>query len=612
LVSRFLTDPPLRAQVAVLAAAAAAVAFAGTLLAGVVDVFAGARFVGGATSLPGIIASVSTAAQRHPGLAIGNALDGLTMQTIFLAVADLFCRRAKLEHAAASTVGLAQGTLLVALLALSMLAANGPEVTLLGFHPVTPLLFSACGAGRWLLTAIREYPMWSPVMTPATQAEEVGGDNGVGNERTEKGEDLAVGPYRDNPTGRLCLLFALYAGITGAAGYAVGEASIALVGKTGLSETVVGTVFIAATNSLPELVTAVAAVCAGAVSLAVGDVISGNAFEVLFLAAADVAYRDGSLYHCFEASNAFTAAMAILMTGVLLLGMLHDSVAASPALVSRAPSSSRSTPFRSLSPLSDGAPRRTCPRTGCRSGVPVVRRAPGAEMRGRSVPLGKARYTHFEPDATPPGARKARGLHLPRGTQGGTSAAAPLPPSTHSPRGRVQEVEVPLVLGQHVGNEILARVAHQIIVLPALAQEQLGPILVVTTDIHPRPVLEIDEVEECEAAGPYSVAELPLQSALCTGPQPAPVGRPLGPHAAHGPALRPAARSGAAPGPAADHARLRLLDLHPGPGGLHLHLRLRLHDAQLRLLHLHRAACSRTTMIASNALLVAASPISLR
>jgi cation:H+ antiporter len=332
-VNQLLADAPLWAPIALLAAAAAAIAFAGTRLAGVADaladrtgmgeVIAGALFVGGATSLPGIITSVSTAAQGHPGLAIGNALGGLTVQTAFLAVADLFYRKANLEHAAASTVGLAQGTLLVALLALPLLAAHGPEVTGLGVHPVTPLLFVAYGAGLWLLATIRERPMWSPVITSATQAEEVGGSDRAGGSPAGTDKDPAAGPYRGTATGRLWLLFALYAGITGAAGYAVGEASIALVGKTGLSETAVGTVFTAAANSLPELVTAVAAVRAGAVGLAVGDVIGGNAFEVLFLAAADIAYREGSLYHRFEADNAFTAAMAILMTGVLLLGMLH-------------------------------------------------------------------------------------------------------------------------------------------------------------------------------------------------------------------------------------------------------------------------------------------------
>ena len=103
----------------------------------------------------------------------------------------------------------------------------------------------------------------------------------------------------------------------------VGEAASALVELTPLSQSAVGTVFAAIANSLPELVAAIAAVRIGAVDLAVGDVIGGNSFEVLFLAAADFFYRPGSIYHQFDDDNLFIAVLAILMTGILLLGMLR-------------------------------------------------------------------------------------------------------------------------------------------------------------------------------------------------------------------------------------------------------------------------------------------------
>jgi cation:H+ antiporter len=68
---------------------------------------------------------------------------------------------------------------------------------------------------------------------------------------------------------------------------------------------------------------AIAAVGIGAVNLAVGDVIGGNSFGVLFLAAADFFYCPGSIYHEFDMDNVFIAVLAILMIGVLLLGMLR-------------------------------------------------------------------------------------------------------------------------------------------------------------------------------------------------------------------------------------------------------------------------------------------------
>lgn len=313
-----LSDLPLAAVVAIFAGGALAIAFAGTKLAHIADeladrtgmgeIIAGALFVGGSTSLPGIITSMTTAAQGYAGLAIGNAIGGLTAQTSFLAIADLAYRKANLEHAAASVTGLAQATLLVTMLTIPLLATSSPEVTVGHVHPASIFLFAMYGFGLKLLTRIKAEPMWSPVKTRLTQDEAAQAAEGEADLRT---------------TRRLWLLFGLYAAITAVAGYTIGKASIGLVDLTGLSQTAVGTVFTAVSNSLPELVTAIAAVRIGAVNLAVGDIIGGNAFEVLFLAAGDLVYTQGSLYHEFTPDNVFTAVLVILMTGVLLLGMLR-------------------------------------------------------------------------------------------------------------------------------------------------------------------------------------------------------------------------------------------------------------------------------------------------
>lgn len=307
---------PLWAVIAAFAGSAAVIAYSGTKLAHIADVLAdrtgmgeiiaGALFVGGSTSLPGIITSMSTASEGYAQLAIGNAVGGLTAQTAFLALADLAYRRANLEHAAASVTGLAQATLLVTMLTIPLLAMAAPDLSIGHVHPASILLFVVYGFGLRLLANIRAEPMWHPVKTSLTQDEE---------EQAEESSDRRGTP-------RLWGLFGIYAGLTAVAGYTVGLASMALVDRTGLSETAVGTVFTAVSNSLPELVTAIAAVRIGAVNLAVGDVIGGNAFEVLFLAAADLFYLPGSLYHEFTSENVFTAVLVILMTGVLLLGML--------------------------------------------------------------------------------------------------------------------------------------------------------------------------------------------------------------------------------------------------------------------------------------------------
>jgi cation:H+ antiporter len=74
---------------------------------------------------------------------------------------------------------------------------------------------------------------------------------------------------------------------------------------------------------MPELVIALAAVRRGALNLAVGNILGGNCFDVLFLAAADAAYRGGSLYHAVSGTQIGWLALGILLNGVLLLGMLR-------------------------------------------------------------------------------------------------------------------------------------------------------------------------------------------------------------------------------------------------------------------------------------------------
>lgn len=96
-----------------------------------------------------------------------------------------------------------------------------------------------------------------------------------------------------------------------------------IAGRTGLSGTVVGGLLTALSTSLPELVTAIAAVRRGDLSLAVGGIIGGNSFDVLFVAFSDVGYRAGSIYHAITDQQVFIIALTLLVTGVLLMGLLR-------------------------------------------------------------------------------------------------------------------------------------------------------------------------------------------------------------------------------------------------------------------------------------------------
>ena len=303
------------ANLAIFAAAAAVIGYSGMKVSSLADeladrtglgeVVAGALFVGASTSLPGAITSVSTAWQGFPELAIGNALGGLTAQTLFIAVADAAYRRANLEHAAATPVGVAQGVLLVSLLCIALIASIVPGIAAFGVHPASFVLPVSYVFGLFLLRSVQQNDLWLVKQTDETR-----------EEMSDPGQsDDGRG------SGTLWTLFALYAGMTAAAGYFVGETSISLVTLTGVSKTLFGTTFTAIANSLPELVTALAAVRIGAVNLAVGEIIGGNAFEVLFLSLADFV-TDKPIYQAFTPKDQGTALFAMLMVSVVILGIL--------------------------------------------------------------------------------------------------------------------------------------------------------------------------------------------------------------------------------------------------------------------------------------------------
>ena len=265
----------------------------------------GAVFLGATTSLSGTVTSVTAALGNHPDLALGNAIGGIAAQTAFLAIADMTYTRANLEHAAASAANIMQGALLVSMLALILAAMVAPEVTLLGVHPVSAALVATYVFGMGLVSRAHARPMWRPRRTAETR------------------EDLP----RKAQGGSLRSLIARFlalASLVAVAGWVIAQSAVALAAQSGLSETALGAVFTAVSTSLPELVTALAAVRQGALTLAVGDIIGGNTYDTLFVAMSDAAYREGSILHAVSPEHfILLIAVCLLQTGFLLMGMVH-------------------------------------------------------------------------------------------------------------------------------------------------------------------------------------------------------------------------------------------------------------------------------------------------
>lgn len=91
----------------------------------------------------------------------------------------------------------------------------------------------------------------------------------------------------------------------------------------GWKTTFVGTLFVAGATSVPELVVTISALRLGAVDMAIGNLLGSNLFDILILAADDLAYRKGPLLSAVSPAHAITAFAAAIMSGIFIVAMLY-------------------------------------------------------------------------------------------------------------------------------------------------------------------------------------------------------------------------------------------------------------------------------------------------
>ncbi|MEX2481274.1 MAG: sodium:calcium antiporter [Gammaproteobacteria bacterium] len=306
----------LEFSIVIFVLATASITLAGVLMSKTADRLAdrtgwgeaviGSLFLAGATSLPDFAATVTAASAGYAELAMGNMMGSLALNLVFLCLGDIVYRQANLEHAAASLPNMAAAALMIALIAIPLLAMLGPEVVFWHIHPATVILLGAYLFGLNLLRNAHLAPMWTPRHTAQTV--------------DDLPDKKKGGPSRLSV---LWLHFAALSLILALSGWAMMSAASAISLHTGLSQTLVGTLLTALSTSMPELVTTIAAVRQGALTLAVAGIVGTNCFNMTAIAAADIAYREGSIYHDVTQQQIFWGLLTILMAAILLLGFVR-------------------------------------------------------------------------------------------------------------------------------------------------------------------------------------------------------------------------------------------------------------------------------------------------
>ena len=288
----------------------AIILFAGTKLARFGDAIAektglGRMWIGlvllaAITSMPELVTGVSAAAVvRLPDLAMGTLLGSCALNLAILALLDIFHQRTPIltEASPGHVISAGWGILLMGIAAGTIFAGERVSGLALGWLGIPSIvIFVAYLVGMWWLF------------------------------RYERGQQLPVAPasspkYEEFTTRTVYIRFALAAAAVIAAGIWLSFIGDEIGETTGWSATFVGSLFLAITTSMPELVVTMSALRLGAVDMAVGDILGSNMFNIAIIAPVDLSYTQGPILSLVSGSHLTTAAVVVVMNLLVIAGL---------------------------------------------------------------------------------------------------------------------------------------------------------------------------------------------------------------------------------------------------------------------------------------------------
>ncbi len=283
--------------------------FAGTKLARYGDAIAEKTGLGGmwiglvllatVTTMPELVTGVSSAALVGlPDLALGTLLGSCMFNLAILALLDILYRpapilsHASLRHIASAGIGI----LLIAIAAGSIFAGerlSGLALGWIGIPSIIIIIVYLVGA-RQMFRFERKHRL--PPQTVPSQ-------------------------YEGIPARTVYLKFALAAAAVIGAGIWLSFIGDEIAVTTGWDATFVGSLFLAITTSMPELVVTIAALRLGAIDMAVADILGANMLDMVVIIWADLFYTRGPILAVVSDAHLITAIVAVVMSLLVIVGL---------------------------------------------------------------------------------------------------------------------------------------------------------------------------------------------------------------------------------------------------------------------------------------------------
>jgi cation:H+ antiporter len=315
---------PLWLLVVVFVAGAAVIWVAGIQLSKATDVLDDRLHLGSAlgglivlavaTNLPEIAITVSAGLSGSIEVAVGNILGGIALQTVVIAVLDVFGKRGKgvrpITYRAASLTLVLEAIVVVAVLAVVIAGSQLPgDLVVARLTPDVVLIAAIWVVGLLLVQrASRSLPWKESGRAPDASPYRAG-------HRTRGPQQTPMS------TRKAAIVFTVSALATLVAGVVLERAGDAASGQIGLSGVLFGATVLALATSLPEISTGLQAVKQGDDNLAMSDIFGGNAFlPVLFLVATLLSGK--AVLPQANASDVYLTALAALLTLVYAVGLV--------------------------------------------------------------------------------------------------------------------------------------------------------------------------------------------------------------------------------------------------------------------------------------------------
>lgn len=282
-------------------------AFYGDIIAertGLGRTWIGVVLMASVTSLPELMTGISSVAIFDlPNIAAGDALGSCMFNMLIIAMLDFMNGSTPLSARAhqGQVIGAGFGILLLGLVSVSLLGSA--VIPRIGWVSLSSLVF----LGIYLI-AIRTVFLYEK--------------RRIGQFVRSVAEESQQNHITKN---RAFMMYGLNALVIIVAATYLPHVGQRIADSTGLGRTFVGSVFIALSTSLPELVVSFGAMRLGAVDIALGNLFGSNLFNIAILALDDIIYTKGALLSNISPSHLVTTSAAIVMTAIAVIGLTYQT-----------------------------------------------------------------------------------------------------------------------------------------------------------------------------------------------------------------------------------------------------------------------------------------------